>query len=141
MFVDTNVLVRARIREAPGHEVARANLETALEENEPVRISRQILREYLAVVTRPQTWQIPIAREVAIQDVERLASTFQVLEDGPEVTNWLMLLCREAPLGGKQIHDVNIVATMLTYGEHRLLTFNPADFRRFEGRIELVETA
>ena len=37
-----------------------------------------------------------------------------------------------------QIHDANIVATMLAYGEGRLLTFNTADFRRYGDRIELV---
>ena len=35
-------------------------------------------------------------------------------------------------------HDANIVATMLAYGERRLLTFNPADFRRYGNRIELI---
>ena len=33
-------------------------------------------------------------------------------------------------MGGRQIHDANIIATMLAYGELRLLTFNVADFRR-----------
>ncbi len=39
---------------------------------------------------------------------------------------------------GKQIHDANIVATMLVYGERRLLTFNADDFRRYGDRLELV---
>ena len=141
MFVDTNVLLRARILEAPDHQAARASLESALGQNEPIRISRQILREYLAVITRPQTWPIPIAREDALEDVERLATTFEILEDGPQVTDWLFLLCRQVAVGGKQIHDANIVATMMAHGERRLLTFNVADFRRFEDRIQLVEVA
>ena len=62
MFVDTNVLMKARILEAPDHELARTSLERALEGTEPICISRQVLREYLAVVTRPQTWQVAIAR-------------------------------------------------------------------------------
>ena len=37
-----------------------------------------------------------------------------------------------------QIHDANIVATMLAHGERRLLTLNPADFRRYGYRIELL---
>ena len=139
MFVDTNVLVKARILEAPDHEIARASLERALEEAEPLRISRQVLREYLAVVTRPQTWLVAIGREDALDDLERLAAAYEVLEDGPVVTDWLVSLCRQVPVGGRQIHDANIVATMLTYGERRLLTFNPADFRRYGDRIELVE--
>ncbi|MCY4364986.1 MAG: type II toxin-antitoxin system VapC family toxin [Chloroflexi bacterium] len=139
MFVDTNVLVYARFVEAPNHQLARGSLENALAEGEPVRISRQVFREYLAVVTRPQTWSVPIARNEALGDIERLADSFEVLEDGRTVTDWLLLLCRRIPVGGKQIHDANIVATMLAYGEDRLLTFNEADFRRFQDHIQLVE--
>ena len=139
MFVDTNVLVKARILEAPDHETARASLQRAFEEPEALRISRQVLREYLAVVTRPQAWPVAIGREEAIDDLERLVAAYEVLEDGPVVTDWLVLLCREVPVGGRQIHDANIVATMLAYGEHRLLTFNVADFRRYSDRIELVD--
>ena len=138
MFVDTNVLVKARILEAPDHEIARDSLESAYAESEPLCISRQVLREYLAVVTRPQTWPVVITREDALDDVVRLADTFEVLEDGPVVTDWLVSLCREVRVGGRQIHDANIVATMLAYGERRLLTFNAADFHRYGDRIELL---
>ena len=138
MFVDTNVLVNARILEAPDHKIARDSLENAYAEPGTIRISRQVLREYLAVITRPQTWQVAIAREEALDDVARLTATFEVLEDGPVVTDWLVSLCREVPVGGRQIHDANIVATMLAYGERRLLTFNAGDFLRYADRIELL---
>ena len=138
MFVDTNILVNARIREAPHHESARASLERALRSPEPLRISRQIMREYLAVVTRPQAWPVPITREEALDDIGRLDRAFEVFEDGPRVTDMLVALCREVEVGGRQVHDANIVATMLAHGERRLLTFNAADFRRYQERIELV---
>ncbi len=138
MFVDTNVLIYARFTDAPDHEAARAGLQNALDASEPLRISRQILREYLAVVTRPQIWSVAIGRDDALDDVDRFAAAFDVLEDGPVVTDWLVSLCRQTPVGGKRIHDTNIVATMLAYGERRLLTFNAADFRRFADHIELV---
>ena len=137
MFADTNVLVKAGILEVPDHEVAKASLQRAFGEPEPLRISRQVLREYLAVVTRPQTWLVPIPREDVLKDVERLVVTYEV-EDGAVVTDLLVSLCREVPVGGRQIHDANIVATMLAYGERRLLTFNTADFRRHRNRIELL---
>ncbi len=138
MFVDTNVLVNARFIETPDHEAARASLESAIEKPEALRISRQILREYLVVVTRPQAWPVAISRDDALDDLNRFAAAFEVLEDGPVVTDRLIALCRQTPVGGKQIHDANIVATMLAYGERRLLTFNTADFRRYADRIELV---
>ena len=49
-----------------------------------------------------------------------------------------MQRARTVAFGGKQVHDANIVATMLAHGERRLLTFNGADFRRFEPMIEVV---
>lgn len=139
MFIDTNVLVQSRVPGAPDHGAARSSLERAFRNPEPLRISRQIMREYLAVVTRPQTWPVAITREEALDDVSRLTGNFEILEDGPLVTEVLLTLCREVPSGGRQIHDTNIVATMLARGERRLLTFNAGDFRRFGDRIELVD--
>ena len=49
-----------------------------------------------------------------------------------------MGLTRSFSFGGKQVHDANIVATMLAHGETRLLTFNTADFRRLVPLIEVV---
>ena len=138
MFIDTNILVYARHLSAPHHVRARAGLQSVFREPEPVRISRQVLREYYAVVTRPQTWSMAINDEEAIDDVRRLLGNFEILEDGPPVTDMLITLCREVAVRGKQIHDANVVATMLARGERRLLTFNVADFRRYGDRIEVV---
>jgi len=41
-------------------------------------------------------------------------------------------------IGGKQVHDANIVATMLVYGIPQLLTHNPSDFARFSGLISVL---
>ena len=139
MFIDTNVLVNSRIPHAPDHDAARASLERAFRDPEPLRISRQVIREYLSVVTRPQTWPVGITREEALDDVSRLIGSFEILEDGPVVTGSLVALCREVHVCGRQIHDANVVATMLAHGERRLLTFNASDFRRFGDRIELVD--
>ena len=138
MFIDTNVLVNARILEAPDHQNARGSLERAFQELEPLRISRQVVREYLSVVTRPQVWAVAMSLEDALDDVNRLIGSFEILEDGPVVTESLITLCHDVVVGGRQIHDANIVATMLAHGERRLLTFNAADFRRYGDRIELI---
>ena len=138
MFIDTNVLVQSRSIKAPEYFLARAMLVRASAETDPLRISRQVMREYLAVVTRPQSWSAPVAMTDALDDLDRLIRAFDILEDGPEVTDTLISLCREVPVGGRQIHDANIVATMLAHGERRLLTFNTADFRKYSGLIVLV---
>lgn len=139
MFVDTNILVSARIQASPDHEPARRGLEMAEAAGEPMAISRQVVREYLAVVTRPRTWGARIPMPLALAGVAWMMESFEILEENPAVTENLLSLCRNYPVGGSQIHDANIVATMLTYGERRLLTFNMSDFRRYGDLIELVE--
>ena len=139
MFVDTNVLVAARFVNAFGHVAACRCLDRAGNSEEPLHISRQIVREYLAAVTRPQIWSEPLAMADALEDATRLVSSFTTLEDGPNVMAMLTALCREVPVGGKQVHDANIAATMLAHGERRLLTLNAKDFRRYGERIELVD--
>ena len=138
MFLDTNVLVRARFEAAPSHNLARRRLWEAGLSGESLRISRQVLREYLATVTRPQTWSQAIETEAALTHVATLETAFDILEDGPKVTEMLKTLCREVPVAGRQVHDANIAATMLAHGERRLLTFNVRDFRRYGERLEVI---
>lgn len=56
-FVDTNVLVYASRKKASFHLRAVAVLQRAEDEGDPLWFSRQILREYLAVVTRAQLYE------------------------------------------------------------------------------------
>ncbi|HEX3410833.1 MAG TPA: hypothetical protein VHT00_03860 [Stellaceae bacterium] len=61
-----------------------------------------------------------------------------ILGDGPAVWDRFIELCRRHFFGGRQIHDANVVATMLANRERRLLTFNEANFRRFAPLIEVL---
>ena len=139
MFLDTNVLVLSRFEAAPNHSRARHWMRTAIEGKEQLRISRQVLREYLATVTRPQPWSNPVSMLVALDHVATLETNMEILEDGPDVTEMLVELCGTVPVAGKQVHDANIVATMLARGERRLMTFNATDFRHYGDRITLVD--
>jgi hypothetical protein len=71
------------------------------------------MREYLAVVTRPSGGSEPLTMVEALADSERFATSFDVLEDGPEVGARLAELCRSVAVAGRRVHDANIVATML----------------------------
>jgi predicted nucleic acid-binding protein len=126
-FVDTNVLVYATASSAPFRDRARAAL-VRLAANEPLSVSRQILREYVAVMTRPQTWGRALSLAEALTDAAVFERRFTILEDGPPVWDQLMDLSRRYSFGGRQVHDASVVATMLAHGERRLLAFNEADF-------------
>ncbi len=58
-----------------------------------------------------------------------------------DVTARLLALVQAVPMGGKQIHDANLVASMQAYGIPRLLTNNVADFKRFGPWITVVPMA
>jgi len=135
--VDTNVLVQSSVTTAPDHARARAAI-ARLRAQGPVAVTRQILREFLSATTRPQPWAKAATLAEATRNTDGFLRRFAVLEDGQPVWDELMGLTRSFSFGGKQVHDANIVATMLAHGETRLLTFNAADFRRFVPLIEVV---
>ena len=137
VFVDTNVLIYVTRRTASEHAAAQAALARLEGEGRALWISVQILREYLAVVTRPQATSLPLPMGTAIADVQRFQQVFQVAEDRPAVLDRLLALLGAKFGAGRQVHDTNIVATMLEHGIYRLLTFNAADFKRFAGIIQL----
>jgi predicted nucleic acid-binding protein len=136
-FIDTNVLIYASRERAPQHGSAVELLRRVAREGGPTWISRQVIREYLASVTRPQPSEPALTPEQAVADVRRLMRNFFVADESEAMTEHLVNLVRRFGVKGRQIHDANIVATMLVNGIHRLLTFNVADFRRFEPLIVL----
>lgn len=137
VFVDTNVLVYRVWQAAPQHPQAVAALQSLAGRGSICWLSRQVLREYLCAVTRHLAAGPIRSQSEAVADVRWLAQRFEVAEDGPDVTARLLDLLLRHPTAGKQIHDANIVATMLVHRIGRLLTFNSADFTRFAGLIEL----
>lgn len=66
-------------------------------------------------------------------------SRYVVAEDQEIITEQLFLLLEQVPCGGKQVHDANIVATMLAYGIPQLVTYNLEDFRRFAGFVAVAD--
>lgn len=138
VFVDANVLVYAVSRSATLSQVARQTLDDLVQGGVVLWVSRQVLREYLAVMSRPQTFQNPPPMSVLIADVLDFQQRFQVAEDSPTVTSNLLSLLAVIPCGGKQVHDANIVATAQAHGIPRLLTHNVTDFARFGGLITIL---
>lgn len=110
ILLDTNVLIAT----APSHIQAHELLEKLWAARVELWISRQIVRESIAVVSRQQTFS------------------------QPQVTERLLDLLNTIPLGGGQIHDANLVATMLVYGIPQLLTYNAPDFARFSTLITVL---
>ena len=120
------------------HERELSAIKAAHQAGRALWISRQVLREFIAARTRPQTFAQPRTPEVVIERARYLADRFQVADDTAAVTIQLIKLMGDFQTGGKQIHDANIVATMLAYDIPCLLTHNVKDFKRF-GEVIRIE--
>jgi predicted nucleic acid-binding protein len=136
-FVDTNILVYATVSSSPWNAAARARLDDMRRLGTRLWISRQVLREYMGVLTRGNP--PPLPKAAVLLAAEDLSKLFDVADDDAAVTSELISLLRRFPGGGKQVHDTNIVATMACRGIRRLLTQNVADFQRF-GTLVVVES-
>jgi predicted nucleic acid-binding protein len=138
IFIDTNVLVDSTVVTSPFHTAARNALQNRYHAGIEMWISRQVLREYLSTLTRPQVYTNPLPIRTLVADVHTFEGDFRMAEDGPDVMHRLLTLIEQHPIGGKQIHDANIVATMQTYGITKLLTRDTAHFERFTQIITIV---
>lgn len=137
-FIDTNVLVYAASSGAPLHKRASEELRRRAESGQELWVSRQVLREYLAAMSRPQTFAKPRPARELVSDIRYFLSHFRLVEEGHAVTEKLLELIEEVEVGGKQIHDANLVATMLAGEIPTLLTHNVGDFVRFRELIKVI---
>lgn len=138
VFIDTNILVYARAAQSPFHNAALQVIQSLDDSEVEIWISRQILREYLSTLTRPQQFTNPLSLETLIEDIHLFQTRFRVAEDNLQVTQQLLTLMEQIYIGGRQVHDANIVATMQIYGISQLLTHNIADFNRFSNLITVL---
>ena len=138
IFIDTNVLVYANVVSTPLHQVAQQAIHTHEAEGAELWISRQVLREYLATLSRPQTFTAPVTNTILATQVRLFKHRFRVADEDYQVSTRLLILLEQIAIGGRQIHDANIVASMQVYGVTRLLTNNPNDFTRFAHLISIL---
>src|SRR5581483_599522 len=136
VFVDTSVLVYAAVVSAPYHQHARQSLGQLQERGAELWVSRQVLREYLAVLSRPQTFARPLPIEVLVTDIRNFLTRFRVAEDGPVIMDRLLTLLLQVSIGGKQVHDANyrsyhagLWCSEAPHGEcERLRSLRPSDY-------------
>ena len=130
IFVDTNVLIAANVVTHPRHAVALDRLKEFAAAGVELWISRQVLR--------PQMYSSVQPMSVLGPQVAYFQANMIVADDIAATTSKLLALLQSVAVGGKQVHDANIVATMQVNNVTRLLTDNGADFARFEPNIAVV---
>ncbi|MSQ03967.1 MAG: PIN domain-containing protein [Myxococcales bacterium] len=137
-FVDTNVLLTATAVARSGHAAALAFLDAGFAERS-LFLSGQVLREYIAVATRPSAVNgLGLGVMEAIGNARQFLDRSNFLREDEAVRDALFGLLETVPCSGKQVHDANIAATMIAHGIGLLVTLNPRDFERFVPSIQLA---
>ena len=99
----------------------------------------QVIREYLAVATRPVTANgLGLAMADALANVRELRLRIRLLpEERPVLPSFLGLLAR-VPCSGKRVHDAHIVATAIAHGVRTIVSLNPDDLSGFTPGVVVI---
>ena len=137
-FLDTNILIYASDRSSPWHPSSKDKVKKLLSEGFHLFISPQVLREYVSVASRSTGTEKPTPWDMILKNYEDFQKYFRLLEEGQNSVNQLSQLLSKIPAAGKQVHDANIVATMLVHNVSNLLTHNTVDFSRYSQLINII---
>ena len=139
VMLDTNVLLAATDEGRAEHRDALTVINDWAARHASLYTSGQILREYLAVATRPvEKNGLGLNLPDALANVRAIRERTTLLAEGAKVADRLLGLLADVECRGKQVHDANLVATMLAHGIGTVVTMNLADFIRFERYVNLI---
>jgi predicted nucleic acid-binding protein len=139
VMLDTNVLIAATDEGRAEHRDALTVVNDWASGNTELCTSGQILREYLVVATRPAAQNgLGLNLADALGNVRAIGMRTILLPEDAKVADRLLSLLADAECRGKQVHDANVVATMLVHGVRAVVSMNTEDFARFEGHVSLI---
>jgi predicted nucleic acid-binding protein len=139
VMLDTNVLLAATDEDRAEHRDALTVLNDWPARRADLCTSGQILREYLTVATRPAEENgLGLNLPDALGNVRAIRGRTTLLVEDSKVADRLLGLLADVDCEGKQVHDANVVATMLVHGIGAVVTMNMADFARFAGHVRLI---
>jgi predicted nucleic acid-binding protein len=139
VMLDTNVLLAATDEGRAEHRDALKVVNDWAAGPTDLCTSGQVLREYLSVATRP-TGQNGLGLNLpdALGNVRAIRGRTTLLAEDSKVADRLLALLADVECRGKQVHDANLVATMLVHGVGIVVTMNLEDFSRFEQHVGLI---
>ncbi len=139
VMLDTNVLIAATDEGRTEHRDALTVVNDWAAGHTELCTSGQILREYLTVATRPADKNgLGLNLRDALGNVSAIRERTTLLTEDTKVADRLLGLLADVECRGKQVHDANVVATMLVHGVRAVVTLNLEDFARFEGHVSLI---
>jgi predicted nucleic acid-binding protein len=139
VMLDTNVFLAATDESRTEHRAALTVVNDWAAADTTLCTSGQVLREYLSVATRPvEKNGLGLKLPDALGNVRAIRERTTLLAEDSKVADRLIGLLADIECSGKQVHDANVVATMLVHGVGTVVTMNLDDFARFGGYVSLV---
>lgn len=128
-LLDTNILLRLSNTDDKRHKLVRETLARLIIQGDDCMLTAQVLIEFWVVATRPVEvnglgWSTVDTKDA----VDQLLRQFPLLDEPPTILpTWLALVSKN-DIKGKRVHDIRLLAVMLTQQVSHLLTLNPDDF-------------
>jgi len=132
-LLDANILVYAMDVGAPQHTASQRLLESAGNPATVLYLTSQVLCEFYSIVTNPRRIAAPYSPAEALQAISAVLALpgMRLLRTPPNaVATWMALLQRH-PVTGRNVFDLQLVATMQGNGIQRIYTYNTRDFKVF----------
>ena len=131
-LLDTNILTRAA---QPSHPWCQTAVDAVVElrrRSMPLHLVPQNLYEFWSVATRPANANgLGMSVAEAVAELAELKRLYTILDETPAILREWEDLVLQLGVLGKSAHDAHLVAAMHVHGLSQILTFNPADFRRY----------
>lgn len=135
LALDTDVFVAWAMSGAPHHVPARILVEGELATKRgKIVLTQRTIEEFLHVVTDPKRFEHPFTMKAALDFVESVVRTRDVMCIAPSamVVPRTLELLRAYALGRKRILDTALAAHLQLARISRLATFNGKDFAQFD---------
>jgi predicted nucleic acid-binding protein len=133
VLVDTNILLRSAQPNHPLCDQATHAVSNLLRQRDSVFSCPQNIAEFWNVATRPiERNGLGFSAPEAMREVESIEASLSLLPDAPAIYPVWKRIVREYRVQGVKVFDARFVAVTNVYSVESILTFNSADFKRYD---------
>jgi|SRR5665213_3193610 len=132
VLIDSNVLLRRAQPAHAAHNIALQSVAKLLARGTPVYFTPQNITEFWNVATRPADKNgLGLPHDTVLAELATIEDLLTFLPDSPAIYPEWKRLVTHYRVAGAKVHDARLAAVANVYGVQSILTFNTADFARY----------
>jgi predicted nucleic acid-binding protein len=133
VLVDTNILLRSAQPHHPLCSQATYAVAKLLRQKDSVFFCAQNIAEFWNVATRPAERNgLGFSPEEALREVTSIEDSLSLLPDVPAIYAAWKRIVYDYKVQGVKVYDARLVTVMNVYAVESILSFNSADFKRYD---------